>query len=48
MSRQQKNAFTMHSNVQLMLRKIVATVPIGSGAICIYTKRKHIINSLIY
>ncbi len=32
MSRQQKNAFTMHSNAQQMLSKLAVTMPLGSGA----------------
>ena len=35
-SRQQNNAFTMHSNVLFMLRKIDATMPTCSGGIRVY------------
>ena len=37
MSRQQKNAFTMHSNAQLMLSKNAATVPSGMGGFTVFT-----------
>ena len=40
MSRQQKNAFTMHSNAHLMLSKIAATVPFGIGGIAIFPLSK--------
>ncbi len=35
-SRQQNNAFTMHSNVLFMLRKIDATMPLCSGGIRVF------------
>ena len=37
MSRQQKNAFTMHLIAQLMLSKKAATVPFGIGGITVFT-----------
>ena len=36
MSRQQKNAFTMHSNDHFMLRKKAVTMPFGRGEIPVY------------
>ena len=36
MSRQQNNAFTMHSNVRFMLRKNDATMLFGSGGIRVF------------
>ena len=36
MSRQQNNAFTMHSNVRNMLRKNDATMPLCNGGIRVY------------
>ena len=41
MSRQQNNAFTMHSNVLFMLRKDVATMPLCSGGIRIFAALRH-------
>ena len=40
-SRQQNNAFTMHSNVLFMLRKDVATMPLCSGGIRIFAALRH-------
>ena len=37
----------MHSNVLLMLRKIVVSVPLGVGAIRIYSQRNKKINQSI-
>ncbi len=39
-SRQQNNAFTMHSNVLSMLRKIDATMPTCSGGIRVYAAQR--------
>ena len=36
MSRQQNNAFTMHSNACIMLRKNVAAMPMCSGGIRVF------------
>ena len=47
MSRQQNNAFTMHSNVRIMLRKNDVSVPFGGGALRIYTKENLIIHLFI-
>ena len=47
MSRQQKNAFTMHSNAQLMLSKTAVTMPIGSGAFGVSMDRKQLIHLFI-
>ena len=37
----------MHSNVYLMLRKKAATMPFGTGAIIVYTKRNLLIHLFI-
>ena len=50
MSRQQKNAFTMHSNVIFMLRKLVAIVPFGTMpfSFIVNENNSNSINSLNY
>jgi len=37
----------MHSNVRFMLSKDVATMPIGVGAIAVYTQNNQLINLFI-
>ena len=47
MSRQQNNAFTMHSNACIMLRKNVAAMPMCMGAVRVYTQENLLIHLFI-
>ena len=48
MSRQQHNAFTMHSNVRIMLRKNDAAMPFRIGAIRVYMQQNLLIHLFIH